>query len=100
MSSNELPSVLIYTLQCFIENNPQEELLKNTEKPPSDALTSFSVISDIMTDILVYFITKPSILSQLIKKDLLFLLVTMTISRGKIVYNDDDQSFAWEDRYN
>ncbi|CAB4400230.1 unnamed protein product [Rhizophagus irregularis] len=103
MSSNELPSVLIYTLQCFIENNPQDELLKSKEKSeslPSDASASFSVISDIMTDILVYFVTKPIILSQLIKQDLLFLLVTMTINKGRTVYNVDidNQSFAWEDR--
>jgi hypothetical protein len=103
MSSNELPSVLIYTLQCFIENNPQDGLLKSKEKSESlssDTSASFSVISDIMTDILVYFVTKPIILSQLIKQDLLFLLVTMTINKGKTVYNVDNQSFAWEDRYN
>lgn len=102
MSLNDLPSVLIYTLQCFIENNPQDELLKPKEKNgslPSDtpAPASLSVVSDIMADILVYFVTNPMILNKLIEQDLLFLLVTMTISRGKTAYYDD-QSFAWEDR--
>src|SRR5687767_10325878 len=99
MSLNELPSVLIYTLQCFIENNPQVELLKSQESQPSDipAPASLSVVSDIMTDILVYFVTNPMILSKLIEQDLLFLLVTMTISGGKTAYYVD-QSFAWEDR--
>src|ERR1044071_6782391 len=99
MSLNELPSVLIYTLLCFIENNPQDELLKSQEKSKSlsdtPALASLSVVSDIMTDILVYFVTKPMILSKLIEQDLLFLLITTIISRGKTAYYDD-QSFAWE----
>src|SRR4051794_20195385 len=105
MSVNELPSVLIHTLQCFIENDSQELLPKSkeeSESPSTDTpvFASLSLVSDIMTDILYYFITKPIILNQLIEQDLLFLLVTMTISGGKTVHNDDDQSIIWEDRYN
>ncbi|CAG8462143.1 12484_t:CDS:10 [Funneliformis caledonium] len=103
MSVNELPSVLIHTLQCFIENDSQELLPKSkeeSESPSTDTpvFASLSLVSDIMTDILYYFITKPIILNQLIEQDLLFLLVTMTISGGKTMHNDDEQSIIWEDR--
>ncbi|CAI2171444.1 16368_t:CDS:10 [Funneliformis geosporum] len=103
MSVNELPSVLIYTLQCFIENDSQELLPKSkdeSESPSTDTpvFASLNLVSDIVTDILYYFITKPIILSQLIEQDLLFLLVTMTISKGKTVYTDDEHSIIWEDR--
>ena len=102
MSKHELPSVFIYTLQCFIETNPQDSLQEKSESPLSDtpALAPLNVVSDVVTDILYYFITKPIILSQLIEQDLLFLLVTMTISKGKTFYHNDEQLIVWEDRYN
>ena len=84
MKENELPAILIRTYSSFttLPSHPSWNLIElyrgGTERT-IQGVAPAGVVADILTDILVHFVTKSSVLKYYMEKDILFLLVKMIL---------------------
>ncbi|CAG8480599.1 18870_t:CDS:10, partial [Gigaspora margarita] len=103
MTAHELPVILIKTFQSFIEipqwsiKNESNGLL-DLPSSKSLAFAPSDVVSDIVTDILIHFVTNPVTLKQMLENDSLYLLVTMVINDRIFVPDYKENPYVWEDR--
>ncbi|CAJ0639828.1 8424_t:CDS:10 [Entrophospora sp. SA101] len=101
MIENQLPEALIKTFYNCLQFLPLKDsnLIENADnKDLSKSKSPWIVVSDILADIIVNFVTNEKILNILIEKDLLFLLVNMILSPNNDLSDDNQQKNIWHDR--
>jgi|SRR6185312_1578210 len=103
MKENELPAILIRTYSSFttLPSHPSWNLIElyrgGTERV-IQGVAPAGVVADILTDILVHFVTKSSVLKYYMEKDILFLLVKMILDAEDDPSKNKEEYF-WQDKY-
>ncbi|CAG8523942.1 7035_t:CDS:10, partial [Paraglomus brasilianum] len=102
MKENELPAILIRTYSSFttLPSHPSWNLIElyrgGTERV-IQGVAPAGVVADILTDILVHFVTKSSVLKYYMEKDILFLLVKMILDAEDDPSKNKEEYF-WQDK--
>lgn len=85
MVAHSLPALLIEIFQCFVDVSTQADYspinLDDDGGDDTHKMAPSDVILDILTDILVNFVTAPIILNHMMEQDLLFSLVTIVTAK-------------------
>ena len=103
MKENDLPATLIETYSSFtaLPSHPSWNLMElhtGGRVTTIQGIAPAGVVADILTDILVHFVTKSPVLKHLVEKDILFLLVKMILDAGDGELKKKEEYF-WQEKY-